>query len=627
MSKEKQLTSCIWNYYTISPLNNCKAICKLCELTFSRGGQETKSFNTSNLVQHLRSKHVVAYTNFQKESKEKQETAAKQSTATIPRPATIEALLDRRQPFQFNDQRALDWNKTIAEFMALDVQPFSVVDNVGFRRIIAKAEPRYQIPSGKYFSSTLIPQMHTTIKNKIREMVSCQPSVSFTSDAWSDPSIGVALLSLTAHWITDDFHRKQVILAASTLEESHTGDYLGGMLLKILAEYNIQKSANHVLLRDNGANMIKASRVADIDSISCFAHTMQLVINDCIMSQRAVEDILAISRSIVGKFRHSVLAQQRLSDLQESLGVPKKKLVQDVQTRWNATLAMLRSLVEQKQVLGAYATEHELPNLNTNQWTLISHIIDTLTPFEDATKEVSDSQTSISVVLPMLSMLRRLLDRKHTMSEGITTMRKDMLASLNKRFAYTKDNRKIVLATILDPRFKNLAFDDGDLAATAKQWLKEECIILASAKRNEGVMEPPSKKPRIETDQGSSSSTPRLWDLFSDVVSDPAPQTNLSIMGNVNDAVDAMIGLYLSSAVLPRTENPYVWWNGNKLLFPYLATLARRYLSAPASSVPSEQLFSGAGQIFSDRRGSLKANKGEMLLLLKYNLPQFSFNY
>lgn len=262
------------------------------------------------------------------------------------------------------------------------------------------------------------------------------------------------------------------------------------MLLNILADYNIEKSATHVLLRDSGANMIKATRVADIDSISCVAHTMQLVINDSIMSQRAVKDVLAISRSIVGKFRHSVLAQERLSSLQESLGVPKKKLVQDVQTRWNATLAMFKSLVEQKQVLGAYATEYELPNLSANQWMLINHIIDTLAPFEDARKEVSDSQTSISVVLPMLSMLRRLLDRKHTMSEGIMTMRKEMLTSLNKRFECTKENRKIVLATILDPRFKNLAFDDAELAATAKQWLQEECIVLVSAERSKEVMEP-----------------------------------------------------------------------------------------------------------------------------------------
>jgi len=69
------------------------------------------------------------------------------------------------------------------------------------------------------------------------------------------------------------------------------------------------------------------------------------------------------------------------------------------------------------------------------------------------------------------------------------------------------------------------------------------------------------------------------------------------------------------------------WWNDHKFQFPYLEKLARRYLSAPASSLPSEQLFSGASQIFSDRRGSLLSEKGEMLLLLKYNLPQLGFQY
>ncbi|KAL3858106.1 hypothetical protein ACJMK2_012717 [Sinanodonta woodiana] len=107
------------------------------------------------------------------------------------------------------------------------------------------------------------------------------------------------------------------------------------------------------------------------------------------------------------------------------------------------------------------------------------------------------------------------------------------------------------------------------------------------------------------------------------------PVTSLSVPSTKRpkwNAVDTMIELYMASPSLPR-EDLYSWWNTHKFQFPYLAKLARRYLSAPASSVPSEQLFSGAGQTFSDRCGSLLGEKGEMLLLLKYNLPQLGFQY
>ena len=43
------------------------------------------------------------------------------------------------------------------------------------------------------------------------------------------------------------------------------------------------------------------------------AHTLQLVIQDGLLSQRVVIDLLAICRSIVGHFKHSSIAYQQQS--------------------------------------------------------------------------------------------------------------------------------------------------------------------------------------------------------------------------------------------------------------------------------------------------------------------------
>ena len=62
MSKKR---SPIWNYFDV--VEDTKvAICKTCNQPVSRGGQTTKSFNTTNFVHHLKVKHTNMYATYKK---------------------------------------------------------------------------------------------------------------------------------------------------------------------------------------------------------------------------------------------------------------------------------------------------------------------------------------------------------------------------------------------------------------------------------------------------------------------------------------------------------------------------------------------------------------------------------
>ena len=105
---------------------------------------------------------------------------------------------------------------------------------------------------------------------------------------------------------------------------------------------NWKISANqvHLVLRDNAANMVKAIREASLPSFMCFAHSLQLVVEDGVPSQRAVIDVLATCRKIVGHFKHSKVAYSRLCSIQH-LEIPQHRLQQDIRTRWNSSLYMV----------------------------------------------------------------------------------------------------------------------------------------------------------------------------------------------------------------------------------------------------------------------------------------------
>lgn len=89
-----------------------------------------------------------------------------------------------------------------------------------------------------------------------------------------------------------------------------------------------------------------------------------------------------------------------------------------------------------------------------------------------------------------------------------------------------------------------------------------------------------------------------------------------------------MVDKYLAEPLIPfHRVNSYSWWAENKIRFPPLAKLAQRYLSVPPTSVPSERLFSGAGEIYDPKTNRLAPERAEMLLFIKTNLPLISGRY
>lgn len=77
-----------------------------------------------------------------------------------------------------------------------------------------------------------------------------------------------------------------------------------------------------------------------------------------------------------------------------------------------------------------------------------------------------------------------------------------------------------------------------------------------------------------------------------------------------------MVEMYRSQPEEDEKCNPLTWWKKNNLAYPNIAKLAKQYLACPCSSVPSERLFSAAGNIVSKKRASLSRDTADMLVCL-----------
>lgn len=88
-------------------------------------------------------------------------------------------------------------------------------------------------------------------------------------------------------------------------------------------------------------------------------------------------------------------------------------------------------------------------------------------------------------------------------------------------------------------------------------------------------------------------------------------------------AVVTQMQMYLKEPTMGEKGSPFQYWANNHARFPLLAAVAVKFLSAPSTSVESERLFSTASNIVDEKRNRLTAERAEMLIFLKKNLPKF----
>lgn len=116
-------------------------------------------------------------------------------------------MLERRNSWNINDNRAQKIHADIALMMAYDEQPFSIVENKGFRKLMADILPQYQMPSRNFFMDRVLADIFGSIKVKIESQLKDTEFLSFTTDMWTSNYNPISYMCVTAHWLSSKFTR------------------------------------------------------------------------------------------------------------------------------------------------------------------------------------------------------------------------------------------------------------------------------------------------------------------------------------------------------------------------------------------------------------------------------------
>uniref|UniRef100_A0A7M4ESI4 HAT C-terminal dimerisation domain-containing protein n=1 Tax=Crocodylus porosus TaxID=8502 RepID=A0A7M4ESI4_CROPO len=294
---------------------------------------------------------------------------------------------------------------------------------------------------------------------------------------------------------------------------------------------------------------------------------------------------------------------------------------------------MLERLVEQQKAIHEMALLGEIGisgPLNRAEWDTISQILVVLKPFLEATETLSAGDALLSQVIPVVKELQNQMEKFQginvpgwgkPLSPDVQALVRRLKEGIRKQLDPLQSSTVHVLAAMCDPRVKGSICGRQNLA----QWTE---VLVKRVRDAEG-----RRRGDVEEEDPLSCAS-----MLSTRQSPPPPQVlpiwakgMASLVGSRGTrphhqagSAQALVATYLTEDVEPLLCNPLAYWASRSQMWPDLATVAREHLSCPPTSVPSERVFSIAGDV-TPHHTSLDPGLVEQLVFLKVNLPLLGF--
>lgn len=131
-----------------------------------------------------------------------------------------------------------------------DHQPFSIVENEGFRNLMKAVAPQYKIPSRTSLRRWL-DNKYEAVSETLKKMFTIE-DLTLTTDIWSDTLNMKNFIGVTVHFGIN-IELISVTLGVYELDERHTSEYISEILLKAGEEYGINKDNVMAVVTDNAA--------------------------------------------------------------------------------------------------------------------------------------------------------------------------------------------------------------------------------------------------------------------------------------------------------------------------------------------------------------------------------------
>jgi hypothetical protein len=309
-------------------------------------------------------------------------------------------------------------------------------------------------------------------------------------------------------------------------------------------------------------------------------------------------------------------------------------------------------------------------NLSEDQWKIAADLKSLLQPFMIAQRLLEgQSYVTISLVPFMIYKVRKDLTmavQDQHASRQVVDIGTKMLNKLNEIFGagaqgtvaldnFEEGARRrpkgipmlTLMASLLDPRMKaGIGIPDLDKGYVWRM-IRDEAIRISMEAFEPVVQQQPAQQQQQHPNPNQPLYDAMFEEINNNYLQEQQQINNNNANGNGNNnadlgyaqhhyqdnlmriiaSIDAEMTLYGSEPSIPLQDNqqkfscPLTWWKLNQSKYKMLSEVALRVLCIPATSAPSERVFSVAGLTIAKDRSRLAPQTANELIFLHDALP------
>ncbi|KAM4703049.1 E3 SUMO-protein ligase ZBED1-like [Rhinophrynus dorsalis] len=579
-------------------IDKTKIICKLCGVRLSYSG------NTTNLRQHLIYKHRKEYNELvgtQGVVADSQKNTDSVSPRDLASRAVVVAPTVGRA------------TKAVADFIIRDLMPVETIEGEGFTHMLSVLDPNYKLPAASFLAHTILQEMYMQAKLKVVEQVKNLQECSVSLDLWKH-SGSLSYLTLTIHYVDEGFASRNMVLSSRVVSEDLSTDNLTMALLDVAEEWGIRENTFYAVGLNSPSVKLATSKMG-WRSLPCVGQVLRSCI-EAILQHHTIQNMLDRFRRIIAIICSSPTQSEELTTHGPVLKVHLKMFLRDG-NKWYNIYTLLQSIVDHSKFFkGLTETLNEDGIvLQQDDWSILHDVVDILKPLAIATSTFTKDQfAGLSLVKPVItSLLYKHLAPNEWDSEFSKIIKKAIHEELSFKYSDCEVNQVLNLACALDPRFRGLDFLSQPDRVEALHLLKLEASNLAKLQPTESVCstpEPLNSRPPSKKAKQDSGIEFLLGDLCN---------VRNSSVSTVNQQAEQEISSFQTSEASSLCQDPLQWWKMHHTQYPLLARAARKLLAIPATSVPTNWLFTDAGMAVYRKRSALTAEHVDMLIFLNAN--------